>query len=530
VHARASAMVVAGDNANQLAERVRGLGSKQLLAAAERVGLGWLDRRRDAPEWARVLGRAALRGEPVAEPVDAARAAACIVGASLPPAAPRAVAKAPPRRRVPNKIVEVSTESGVRVLLERRRGSSTVAVRAAWSGGLASEPGSEAGLHHLMAASILAGCKQRNTRAVADRLAATGGSLKGVAGRHSFGLVGRWPSPGAAAGLELLADCILEPRFEQVGVEGRKRRLVADLRRQTSDDGVRAHRLALVNLFPGHALGRHVAGRVETIDPLTSHSLAARYRQLYPTSRLVVAIVGDFDTERVRKWARRRFAQPMAATKAPAPAAAKPARPGQFFEAGADSGTAQLVIGFRTEGVEGKHRLALELLASTLERPGGPLYRRLRSSGTAYHLGAASVPGSGNGYLAVSVESETGRAGDVAATVRAVIVGLAANGPAAAELAGARKTLIARHLATRDSLVRSAAALALHEVYGLGYRQFLDYPRLLRKVGLTQVKDAAREYLAWDRAVIQTVSKMPMTPAAERRARGRRKRPPKRRR
>jgi predicted Zn-dependent peptidase len=114
--------------------------------------------------------------------------------------------------------------------------------------------------------------------------------------------------------------------------------------------------------------------------------------------------------------------------------------------------------------------------------------------------------------------------------IRVRVESLAVQGPSAAELRAARKALIAGHLAARDSLVRSATGLALHEAYGLGHRQFVDYPRALRKVSLSQVREAAKAYLSWNLAVIDTVTNMPLSPGAERRARGARRRARKRRR
>jgi predicted Zn-dependent peptidase len=72
-----------------------------------------------------------------------------------------------------------------------------------------------------------------------------------------------------------------------------------------------------------------------------------------------------------------------------------------------------------------------------------------------------------------------------------------------------------------------ANALAFHEAYGLGWKQWDRYPDELAAVGADDVAAAAKKYLSWDLSVTATVRPPDVTAGAAKRAKGVKKKAPK---
>ena len=236
------------------------------------------------------------------------------------------------------------------------------------------------------------------------------GSLSGYAGRNSLGLQAEFlVPPPASAGLELVADCLLNATFPETEIEHERRIVLDDIRAQEDNLTHVAFRA-----FHGTLWTRHPY----RLDPLGTPALArgARraggcwrfYRQHYGPGGLTLAIVGDVDPDAVIAPAvgalstrrRRRPAQAARAARRAAPRA-----PRASWSASWPREQAHLVLGF-----PGRHRLdspdrfALELLAQVLSGQGGRLFVEIREKrALAYRVSAFSLEGLDPGYFAVYV-------------------------------------------------------------------------------------------------------------------------------
>ena len=425
---------------------------------------------------------------------------------------------AAPAARTPTVEKRVVLPSGVVVLVRRDPSVPVVAMRAVWRGGQRVETAEQAGMSTLLARVITRGCGRLDANAVADRIDRLGGSLAGVAGRNSFGVAGEWLARTWQPGLDLLADCILDPTLPPDEL-ARERRLLVDEQRTTADSSTHvAFRLFSQALYGDHAYARDVLG-TDAIARAERPALLAFYRDRYPASALTLAVVGDVDVDEVIAHAKARFGglqkrrptQPRRATIA--------ATPREVFHY-LDRAQAHLVVGFPGATVDAPDRFALEMLVAILGGQSGRLFAELREKrALVYRVSAHSVEGVDPGFVAVYLACAPDKLDAAVAAVRAELARVRTDGVTPAELERARSYLIGSHEIAMQRRAAVANAMAYHEAYGLGWQTWSRYGDAIRAVTIADVTRAAQSYLRADAMITASVRPPLASRAAAKRSR-----------
>src|SRR5262249_39262094 len=131
-----------------------------------------------------------------------------------------------------SEVVRVKLPSGARLIVKRDQAVGLVAFRAVWVGGLRYEDEKSNGINHLLAQLVTRGTKTRTGAEIAHEVEAMAGSMGGFSGKNSFGFRGEMLSRDWARGLEIFADCILNPKFTDEDLEKERRRVLEDIRVQ----------------------------------------------------------------------------------------------------------------------------------------------------------------------------------------------------------------------------------------------------------------------------------------------------------
>jgi zinc protease len=416
-------------------------------------------------------------------------------------------------------------DSGVRVYIEHRRGGDTVAVSAAWKGGLRAESADHGGAHRLLARVLPRGCGGRDRLEMQAAMHELEASITGFAGRDVFGLHGSWPSRRFAEGLELFADCVIAPRLDTLEVYRERERLQDELRAGERDPAYQALRTLASHVFGDHPYGRDSRGSPESVDRLTRSVLASLYRERYPPSALSLAIVGPVDPDEVLARVKALLGE---APRTPGPEhvemelAPRPAQGGgEEIYRFVDADQAMVAFGTRGVGIAAPDRHAQEVLATILGGTGGRLAAALRAEGVAAQdHGAVASEALDAGLLAVYVVAEPEARSAAYRAVERAIGELIAEPPSAAELSAAKAYLVRTHLAARARPPSRAAAIALHGALGLEHARIDAYAELVEAVTAEKVRQLAATYLAAGASVRVTVMPMDLSPEAARRARG----------
>jgi zinc protease len=420
-----------------------------------------------------------------------------------------------PRRALPPAVaastapVRVRLPSGVRLVVQRDPSVALVAMRAVWPGGLRLEDEKTNGVGHLISQLLVRGTATRPGDAVVRELESLAGGIGGFSGRNSTGLRVEALARHWERALELLADCVLHPRFADDEIEKERRQILEEIR--TRDDNVssEAFRLFQRALFPKHPYRLDVVGTAESVTGLTRRRIVDHYRDAMPLDRLVVSIVGDVDPEAVVERARALFgAEPAPSTATPARSAAPKLEPPRapdepiFVERKRQKQQGHIVHGFLGTTLHDPDRYALEVLSTILSGQGGRLFVELRDKkGLAYRVSAFHVEGVEPGYFAVYIATSPENIQVALDGIRDELARAVASPPSQEELDRAKRYLVGGHDISLQRRSALAAQLAFHAAYGLPDDEHLKYADRVLAVTAADVQRVARRFLDPRRSV-----------------------------
>jgi zinc protease len=414
--------------------------------------------------------------------------------------------------------------NGMTLLVRRDPSVPIVAMRAVWRGGQRIEDADRAGASTLLARMLTRGCGERDAEATADHVDRLGGALSGIAGRNSFGVAAEWLARSWRPGLDLVADCILEPALASSELVRERRLLLDDQRAQGDSPSHAVFRLFNETLYGAHPYARDVLGSPRSIGAMSRAALAGFYREHYPVSALTLAIVGDIEIDEVVAAVTRRFAgvrravAPRTPALPPIPLDGRSASEREVYRY-LDRAQAHLVIGFPGATVDARDRFALEVLVAILGGQSGRLFAELRDrQALAYRVSAHSIEGLDRGFVAIYLSCAPDKLSAAVAGVRDQLARLRSGGVTAAEVERAQSYLIGSHQIAMQRRAAVANAIAYHEAYGLGWQGWTGYDAQIRAVTPAQVADAVATYVREDRAITATVRPPSATPGAIRRS------------
>src|SRR5262245_65537995 len=109
----------------------------------------------------------------------------------------------------------------------------------------------------------------------------------------------RVPDQRLALALDILSDIVWSPALRTDDVESERQVILEEIRMRddTPDDLV--HEVFSHALFPGHPLGREIAGTQETIVAMPRAAIAGYHRTHYHPQNVVVAVAGNLDHDDV---------------------------------------------------------------------------------------------------------------------------------------------------------------------------------------------------------------------------------------
>lgn len=401
-------------------------------------------------------------------------------------------------------------DGGARLVVERDRTNPIVSLRAVWLGGLRAETDETAGWSHLTAEMATKGTRRRGAVEISTIVDAMAGHLDGFAGRNSLGLRATFLAPSLARGFELFAECVHEPAFDPAELERTRDLVLEDLRARADNPAGLAFDLFAKTLWTTHPYRRDILGTPSSVRAATSDGLRAFWQGRAAPAQAVFALVGDVDPERVAAMVEASLtsARRVDGAAAPTPAPVVEPAPGERRVARLVRPKAQahLVVGHRGIALTDPDRFALEIVSSTLSGQGGRLFLELRDKRSlCYAVSAFSVEGIDPGSFAVYMGTSPEKVDTALAGIEELLERLAAEGITAAELDRSKRYLVGSHDIGLQRLGARGSAMALNELYGLGYQNHVEYAARIEGVQLDDVRRVAARLLDPTKRVVSIV-------------------------
>jgi zinc protease len=222
--------------------------------------------------------------------------------------------------RLPKASV-VELKNGARLILVEKREVPLISFSAWVRGGALGDPQGKEGVAALTSELLMKGAGKRDAQQFAEAVEGVGGVLNVAPAREALQVNGQFMARDAALMVELLSDLLMRPRFEAGEFDKMRDRMVSELAAAKDGDprfliGTYFHAFH----FSGHPYGRPVEGSEASLPTLKREDVLAYAKAHLGGDRLILAVVGDFDTKQLAQrleaalggWARAEGPAPVA--------------------------------------------------------------------------------------------------------------------------------------------------------------------------------------------------------------------------
>jgi zinc protease len=190
--------------------------------------------------------------------------------------------------------------NGLKVLVKRREGSLTVAAGLFIKGGSRNITADNAGIEALMLDAATEASAAFPRDRMRDEQSHMGTVLSSSVSYDYSVLSLRCTRPYFDRSWQMFVDVALHPSFGQEDVTLEQERMVLSLRNDADDPDTYLQRLQERVAYSHHPYLNRMEGTAESVGRLTAEDLRRYHQKVMETSRLLLIIVGDLDSAKVR--------------------------------------------------------------------------------------------------------------------------------------------------------------------------------------------------------------------------------------
>jgi zinc protease len=389
--------------------------------------------------------------------------------------------------------------NGMTVLVRENPAVSVVAVSLQVRAGSRFESPTTAGITNFLHRAMLRGTAKRTAVQLITSFEDIGGifdasgeveaaEVRGQAlGRHWETLLG------------LIAEVALEPTLPAEEIEKERRLILGQIKARADAPFLVTLDTMLRDLYgPQHPYGQQSLGLKETVERFTRADLLAHYRTIYRPDRIVLAVSGEVERDRVIRTAERLFNRMARSAAGPPEALAPPAARAERRVIERPVQQAQIFVGYLAPGLTDPLYPAMRVLGATLGGGmAGRLFVELRDRrGLAYSTGVISLPlRTGPAFFVAYLGTAPASSTAAEAGVLRELERARAAPATPDELARAKAYVRGQLSMDRRTNARQAWYLAFFEVIGAGWDFPERYARAIEAVTTADVARAAERYL-----------------------------------
>lgn len=394
--------------------------------------------------------------------------------------------------------------NGLRVLVREDSSAGVVAVSLQARAGSRFETSETAGITNFLQRSMVRGTAHFTGTRLADAAERLGGGIDASGDIDFAEISARALARNWEALLGLVAEVALTPTLPAAEVDRERRLILSQIQTRGDNPFPLAFDTLLTDLYGPHPYALPNLGHRAVVERLTREELLAHYHALYRADRLVLAVSGRVEHDRVRRTAERLFAKlPGRGTPSTDPAVAPvPSAQRRVMERAAQQ--AQVLVGYLGPGVGDADYAAVKVMSALLGGGmSGRFFTELRDvQGLAYSLGVMNPARIGPAPIVAYLGTVRASAAAAEAGVIQQLERIRTEGATDDEVARARAYQLGLLAMDRRTNARHAWYLAFYEQAGVGW-DFPDrYARALAAVTAADVTAVARRYLVRPTSVI----------------------------
>jgi len=357
---------------------------------------------------------------------------------------------------------------GARLVLESMPERHSTSVVLMFAGGSRLEDDRLGGVSHFIEHLYFKGTRRRpSSKEIADAIEGVGGFINASTDKELTAYWARVPSEHMGLGLDVLFDIVANSKLDPEDVEKERMVILDELRMYQDQPQELVQNLFEELVWPGHPLGRDIAGTEASVSRLTRDDILEYADAHYRLPNMVVGAAGSLDVEETIDLVARGLSLHADADGAGSAAAPLPLESPRVLVRRRDTEQAHVCLGARALSYMDPDRYALDLLNTVLgEGMSSRLFLNIRERlGLAYDVHSFTQKHRDTGYIGMYIGVEPKKASDA---VNAAI----------AELRGLGETEVSHEELTRaKEFTKGRLRLELETTNGVAF--WLTYQQLL---------------------------------------------------
>ena len=397
---------------------------------------------------------------------------------------------------------EFTLDNGLRLLFVENPTIPTVSFNMNLMAGARRESEELAGVAVMVSRLLDEGTRTRKSLEIAEAIESVGGAIETDGGHDRIGVFLGALSKDVDLGLDLVADIVREPVFNEENIDKDRERTLAEIRSARDRPQVLASWEFNELVYKGHPLHRPAHGYPETITSLTRDNLCAFHERYVVPNNAIISVVGDFESGAMLKRIEKRFGTWDRRVIDDAPVA-PPVAQNEVRRGFIPISTRQAHVFFGHLGIDRRHPdfYALQVMDSILGGGAGltaRIPRKLRDEeGLAYTTFASITssagvdPGKFVAYIGTSPENVERAIEGFVREIKRIT-----NEPVTdEELADAKAYLTGSFVFSFESNGQIARFLTNAEVFELGFDYIDNYPTYIDAVTKEDILRVAATHL-----------------------------------
>ena len=360
------------------------------------------------------------------------------------------------------------------------------------------------GAAHFLEHLLFKGTRRRSARQISGEVEALGGYLEAFTAEDHTCYYAKAEAEHLEGLGDVLGDIYIHSRLPALEVERERGVIREEILMYRDQPAQVAEEILAETLWPGHPLGRPLAGTLESVAALRRDELLDFWRAGYHARSTVLAVAGRVRHEEVVALAAKPLLD-LPAGRVPrfsrwtGRAKGKSARPTDpvGVVSKKDSEQTQLLMGFLAPGRHDPNRFAARMLSALLgEKMDSRLFQSLRERrGLCYSVQSEISPYAETGLLSISAGLEAGQLPKALGLIRHEIDRVCDRPISARELRETRGYLVGQH---RLGLESTTSQMMWMGESLLGHGRIIDPEKVrqeLEAVTAAQVQETARRIL-----------------------------------
>ena len=195
---------------------------------------------------------------------------------------------------------QTTLDNGLRIITSAMPHTHSVSIGVFIAVGSRYETDAEAGVSHFLEHLLFKGTSKRPTsREISEAIEGVGGILNGGTDKELTVYWCKVAQPHFSIALDVLADMLLHSRFDPAEIEKERQVIIEEINMTIDSPQQWVHILVDRLLWPGHPLGRDIAGTKQSVAAVTREMMLGYLENRYQPGKTLVAVAGDIQHEDV---------------------------------------------------------------------------------------------------------------------------------------------------------------------------------------------------------------------------------------